>query len=106
MTDPTYSGVGVAIAAGRLARDLGIPAVHLVVNRVRSAADEARVRMVLAARGDGLAFDSHTWLPDDPAVLDAEPSVQPLLAAPDSPFLAAVRALLATVAPQPAEAAP
>jgi CO dehydrogenase maturation factor len=106
VTDPTYSGVGVAIAAGRLARDLGIPQVHLVVNRVRGAADEARVLADLTARSDGVAFDTQSWLPDDPRVLDAEPSVEPLLAAGDSPFLAAVRTLLATVAPQPVEAAP
>lgn len=106
VTDPTYSGVGVAIAAGRLARGLGIPHVHLVVNRVRSAADEARVLADLASRGDGFAFDSQRWLPDDPRVLDAEPSVEPLLGAADSPFLAAVGELLATVAPASVEAAP
>jgi CO dehydrogenase maturation factor len=106
VTDPTYSGVGVAIAAGRLARDLGIPRVHLVVNRVRSGADEARVLADLASRGDGFAFDSQRWLPDDPRVLDAEPSVEPLLDAADSPFLAAVCELLATVAPASVEAAP
>lgn len=106
VTDPTYSGVGVAIAAGRLARDLGIPQVHLVVNRVRSPTDEARVRADLASRGDGVAFESQSWLPSDPLVLDAEPSVEPLLDAVDSPFLAAVCELLATVTPQPVEAAP
>jgi CO dehydrogenase maturation factor len=106
VTDPTYSGVGVAIAAGRLARDLGIPRVHLVVNRVRGTADEARVLADLTARNDGAAFDTQSWLPDDPKVLEAEPSVEPLLATTDSPFLAAVHALITTVVPQPMEAAP
>jgi CO dehydrogenase maturation factor len=104
VTDPTYSGVGVAIAAGRLARDLGIPSVHLVINRVRAGgADLARVRDDLTARGDGLTFDTETWLPDDPAVQDAEPSVGPLLSAPDSPFLAAVQTLIGAVARTPME---
>jgi hypothetical protein len=98
----------VAIAAGRLARDLGIPRVHLVVNRVRDGmagtSDEARVRHDLVARGEGFAFDSTTWLPDDPAVLDAEPSVEPLLDRPETPFTTAVRRLAASIARAPQEA--
>lgn len=103
VTDPTYSGVGVAIAAGQLARDLGIPQVHLVVNRERGAEDVARVRADLTTRGDGLAFDTQTWLPDDPAVLASEPSVEPLLAAAESPFLTAVNALIGAIARRPME---
>ena len=58
VTDPTYSGIGVAVSAGRLARDLGIPSVHLVVNRVRDDADRERVADDLERRGDGLRFDT------------------------------------------------
>lgn len=89
VTDPTYSGVGVALAAARLARDLGIPAVHLVVNRVRGAADRVRVEDDLLTRGD-VAFDSTTWIPDDELVLATEPSVSFLFGIPDEPFLAVV----------------
>ena len=110
VTDPTYSGVGVAIAAGRLARDLGLGQVHLAVNRVRRAAagtaDIVRVRDDVAARADGFAFDTLTWLPDDPTVLDAEPSVGPLLSAGStSPFIDAVRTLIGAVARSPLEVA-
>lgn len=98
VTDPTYSGIGVALSAARLARDLGIPSVHLAVNRIRDVRDERRTRAEIGSRAADLAFDSWTWLPYDAAVLDAEPSVETLLAAPDAPFLAAVRSLAETVA--------
>jgi CO dehydrogenase maturation factor len=97
VTDPTYSGIGVAIAAARLARDLGIPHVHLAINRVRGSFDEERVRTEVGLRADGLVFDSWTWLPYDEGVLASEPSVEALLATPEAPFLTAVRALAASV---------
>jgi CO dehydrogenase maturation factor len=92
VTDPTYSGVGVALAAARLARELAIPAVHLIVNRVRGAADHARVEDDLQDRSD-VAFDSTTWIPDDELVLATEPSVDVLFDIPGEPFLAAVHQL-------------
>ncbi len=97
VTDPTYSGIGVALAAARLARDLGIPRVHLVVNRVRTPADRRRARADIEARADGVAFDSWTWLPYDEAVLAAEPSVETLIMDPRMPFVVAVRALATTL---------
>jgi CO dehydrogenase maturation factor len=106
VTDPTYSGIGVAVAAGQLARDLGIPNVHLVVNRVRDDGDPARVEADIARRGNGLRFDTWTWLPYDEAVLAAEPAVDPLLADPGSPFMTAVRTLAAIVSRTPTEIAP
>ncbi len=106
VSDPTYSGTGVAIAAARFAGELGIPRVHLVVNRVREAADRERVEADLARRGSDLHFASTAWLPWDPAVLEAEPAVDALLARPDSPFMTAVRALAATVTRMPLEATP
>ena len=106
VTDPTYSGTGVAVSAARFARELGIANVHLVVNRVRDDTDRARVEADLARRGPDITFDSAHWLPYDDSVLDAEPAVEALLATPDSPFMIAVRALAASVTRIPAEAAP
>ncbi len=104
VTDPTYSGVGVALAAARLARDLGIPSVHLVVNRVRGMADQVRVQDDLADRGD-IAFDSTTWIPDDDLVLGTEPSVDFLFDIPGEPFLAAVHQLARHIAEPPVRVA-
>jgi CO dehydrogenase maturation factor len=103
LTDPTYSGVTVALAAARLARGLGIPAVHLVVNRVRGRADRVRVEGDLQVRGD-VAFDSTTWIPDDELVLATEPSVDFLFDIPGEPFLAAVDGLVEHLAAGPVEA--
>jgi CO dehydrogenase maturation factor len=93
VTDPTYSGIGVALAAARLAHDLAIPSVHLVVNRVRGEVDRARVEDDLEARGN-VDFSSLTWIPDDDLVLANEPSVDFLFDIPGEPFIAAVRSLV------------
>ncbi len=98
VTDPTYSGVRVALAAAGLARDLGIPSIHLVVNRVRFEADRRRVADELLAPGR-FEFASVTWIPDDSLVLSSEPAVDLLLDAPDEPFMAAVRNLGLLLAP-------
>jgi CO dehydrogenase maturation factor len=104
VTDPTYSGVGVALAAAQLARDLGIPALHLVVNRVRGPADRVRVEDDLQSRGD-VAFDSITWIPDDELVLATEPSVDFLFDIPGEPFLAGVHQIVNRLTSDPMRAA-
>lgn len=89
VTDPTYSGIRVALAAASLARDLAIPSIHLVVNRVRGEADRGRVQADLLDPGQ-FRFASLSWIPDDALVLSAEPSVDFLFDIPDEPFMAAV----------------
>jgi CO dehydrogenase maturation factor len=91
-TDPTYSGIRVAIAAARLARDLGIPSIHLVVNRLRGRADRIRLMAELST-ADDFPFTSRTRIPDDDLVLAAEPSVDSLFDIPGEPFIAAVQRL-------------
>lgn len=92
VTDPTFNAVQVALHTARLARELGIPAVHLVVNRVRDASDEKRARERLDAEG-GFPFTTVQTVPWDDRVLTSEPEVGPLLDGPGSPFAAAVREL-------------
>jgi CO dehydrogenase maturation factor len=104
VTDPTYSGIGVALAAGRLAHDLGIPSVHLVVNRVRDAATTARLEDQIDARG-GVAFASRTWIPEDDLVFASEPSVDLLFEMPGQPFLASIRRLRDVLASRSREVA-
>ena len=92
VTDPTYSGIRVALAATRLATELGIPRVHLVVNRVRGEDDLDRVEGELGVPL-GTLYSSATWLPADDRVRDAEPAVDALFEPPDDPFLDRVRIL-------------
>jgi CO dehydrogenase maturation factor len=83
VTDPSFNGMQVAIHAARLAAAMGIPAVHLVTNRVRSRAELVR----LQDRIDGetpVAFASRHVLPYEEALAAAEPSVAPLLRDGDS----------------------
>jgi CO dehydrogenase maturation factor len=89
VTDPTFNGVQVALHAAHLARDLGIPAIHLVVNRVRNDSDVARVSQVLEDHGS-FPFTSTHLLPYEEQLLQSEPDVGPLLTHPDSALLRAV----------------
>lgn len=87
--DATFNAVDVALHTARLAADLGIPAVHLVANRVPDTRRAARLEALIAEQG-GFSFASTHLLPYDEAVLEAEPSVEPLLADRDSPFMQAL----------------
>jgi len=78
VTDPTFNGLQVALHAARLAGDLGIPAIHLVVNRARDARDFDRALRRLNAEG-GFRFSSTHWLPMDEVLPEEEPSVGALL---------------------------
>lgn len=92
VADPTYSAVQVAHQAASLARDLGIPHIHLVVNRVRREPDMARALGYLDAIG-GFPFTSVGALPWDERVLEVEPSVTALLDDGASPFAAELAVL-------------
>jgi CO dehydrogenase maturation factor len=78
VSDPTRHGIEAALAAGRLARQLGIARLHLVVNRVRGELDRGRVDRYLADL-DPIVLASRHEIPYDEAILDAEPSVAPFL---------------------------
>jgi CO dehydrogenase maturation factor len=89
VTDPTFNGVQVALHAARLARDLGIPCLHLVVNRVRGERDEARVEQILLGE-EPVAFATRHFLPYEETMLEYEPAIGPLLEDPASAFVEAV----------------
>jgi CO dehydrogenase maturation factor len=92
VTDPTFNGVQVALYAARLARELGIPAIHFVVNRVRDERDVERVSQILEEAG-GFPFASRHRLPYEERLFQCEPDVGPLLTDANSPFLRAVAEL-------------
>lgn len=96
VTDPTFNGVQVALHAARLAHELGIPAIHLVVNRVRDLRDVDRVSDILENEGTQ-PFTTRHWLPYEERLLETEPDVGPLLDRADSPFLGSVAELRDTL---------
>jgi CO dehydrogenase maturation factor len=95
LSDPTFNGINVALHTAALARGLNIPAVHLVVNRVRSPRDIDRTFERVAQRD--VSFASRHTLPYDDQLLEIEPDVNPFLEAERSPFMDAVAVLRDTL---------
>jgi CO dehydrogenase maturation factor len=52
VSDPTFNGLQVALRAARLARELGIESIHLVVNRARNKLDFDRSLARLDEEGE------------------------------------------------------
>lgn len=92
VSDPTFNGIQVALRTARLAQELDIPRIHLVVNRVRTDAEWQRTLERLDADG-GFPFVALHALPWDESLLRCEPSVGPLLESAATPFLEAVTLL-------------
>ena len=98
VSDPTFNALQVALRAARLARELGIESVHLVINRASNKLDFDRALARLEAEG-GFPFTSRHWLPHDPLLPRVEPSVGPLLERPPTPFDQRIEGLLDTLLP-------
>jgi CO dehydrogenase maturation factor len=78
VVEPTYNAAQVGVETARLARELGIADVDLVVNRARGIADRERVLAHIDQLG-GFTFSSVHLLPFDDKVAKTEPSVDGLL---------------------------
>jgi CO dehydrogenase maturation factor len=78
VVEPTYNAVQVGVDTARLAQELGIEDIHLVVNRARGGADLERVLTHIEHLG-GFTFSAAHLLPFDDKVLETEPSVDGLL---------------------------
>ena len=98
VSDPTFNGLLVALRAARLAGELGIESVHLVVNQARNALDFDRSLARLETEG-GFPFTSRHWLPKDPLLPSVEPSIGPLFERRPTPFDQRVDHLLDALLP-------
>lgn len=78
VVDSTFNSVQVGIESARLASELGIGSIHLVVNRLRQASDLSKVMDYVDGLG-GFSFSSLHWLPYDEHVMVSEPSIEALL---------------------------
>jgi CO dehydrogenase maturation factor len=93
VADPSYNALSVAKESARLARQLGIKDIILVVNRVAGRADFDKVHENL----DGFSgFSRMISLPFDSKVIRVEPAIGSLISG-DSPFTREVRTLAAMV---------
>ncbi len=78
VTDATFNSMQVALHAARLARELGIPYRHLILNRIRSERDSQRAREQLQDK-DADLFTSLTEIPFTEELLEIEPDISPIV---------------------------
>ncbi|ASJ02006.1 carbon monoxide dehydrogenase [Thermococcus profundus] len=84
LTEPTYNSVQVAVDAAKLARQLGIPYVHLVINKVKKEKHVEKVERILDELGFN-DFTTKTIIPYDELVEEYDPEVEAILKNPESP---------------------
>ncbi|MFH0966341.1 MAG: AAA family ATPase [Methanobacteriota archaeon] len=77
VTDPTFNAIQVVKKSVRLAKDLEIRHVHLVVNRVRSDRDIKKVHEILGETKD--LFSGMFYLPYEAEMLECEPDVRGII---------------------------
>lgn len=77
VTDPTFNGVQAVKHGAKLARDLQIPYVHLVVNRVRYPSDMRKVDELLSGMED--VFCGRFYIPYEEMMQLYDPDVRPML---------------------------
>jgi len=96
VSDPTFNSVQVAKKAGELAKQLGIPWLHLLINRVKDKKDRERVKQLF---GDSLKlFEEVFYLPYEESILGFEPNVGPMLdLLPPPPFMEILRQVKETL---------
>ena len=90
VTDPTFNAVQVVKHSVRLAKELGIPSVHLIINRVRKESDIKKVHDIL---GDTLPLFSEQFIiPYEEELIACEPDVTPMLSEhASSSFVASIK---------------
>lgn len=88
--EPYFRSLETASRAVELGRELGIPRIAAIANKVRTPEDEAAIRDFCGSHGIEVA----AWVPFDETVLAAERAGLALLDAPGrSPAVAAISAL-------------
>ena len=89
VTEPSFNSISVAIHSAELAKQLGVPEIHLVINRVRSEGDIHKVEDYME---DLSAFKSVHYIPFEDEVMNLEPDIT-VLRDYNSPFSDSVRDL-------------
>ena len=79
VTDSTFNSVQVAKHAAKLANDINIPHLYLLINRVRSndSSELEKVKRIMKDKMD--MFDEVFELPYEEKLFEYEPNVMPLL---------------------------
>ncbi|HET8632111.1 MAG TPA: hypothetical protein VFL91_32190 [Thermomicrobiales bacterium] len=95
IVEPYFKSLEAAGRVAALARNLGVPAVYAVANKVQSPRDEAAIREYCAAKDLPVV----AVVPFDADVVEAERQGRAVVdLAPDAPAVAAVRELAGALA--------
>ncbi len=78
VTEPSFNSIQVGTYLGKLARELNIKNVHLVINKVRNESDEEKATKILRSISN-VDFDNFITLPYDETLLEVEPSIDPIV---------------------------
>lgn len=90
VAEPYFKSLETAHRSVALARDLAIPRIHLVANKVRTPDDEEAVRAFAGRHG----IDVAVVVPHDEAVVEADArGIAPIAHRPDAPSVRAIGAL-------------
>jgi CO dehydrogenase maturation factor len=101
VVEPYYRALETLRRTVPLARDLGIPGVHALANKIRSADDEGTIRDYCAEVG----VDVLASVPWDEAVIEADRLNRALVDhLPDAPAAAAIEAAVGALASRASEA--
>lgn len=94
VADPSYNALAVAKESAKLARQLGIEQIILVVNRVGDQEEAEKIREKM---GGSSGFSRMIFLRFDPEIIHLEPAVNRLLAG-ESAFIDEIHALAGIIA--------
>jgi len=98
VADGTFNALSVARHSAELAREIGIPYVHLVINRAGAGGEEKLKRFDTMMKTDtGELFDRIIVLDAETRFEDLEPNVTRILDAPESGYSKGIAALAATL---------
>lgn len=89
VAEPTFNSLQVAGKVSSLAKEMGIPQIHLVINKAFDPVEIERASEIL----DFDSFDNVFALPFDPTVREAEPDVSRLLGG-GGPYISAVEEMM------------
>ncbi len=79
VTDATFNSVQVAKHAAKLAKDINIPHLYLLINRVRSNDSKELEKVKQIMKNEMNIFDEVFELPYEEKLFEYEPNVMPLL---------------------------
>ncbi len=77
ITEPTFNAVDVAVHTAELARQIGIPNIYLLVNKIRNDRELKKAEKYIGSNKE--TFKKVFYAPLEEKILEVEPDVRPIL---------------------------